>query len=430
MTPKSPQSASRTIRGKLAQCGIPTRWDAAVVIALLLLCPAHYLIPAQVNWVHAVLFWLFQVPVLIGAASRGIRGGLAVAFILTLAFLPHAVGPSRQDGMTTTAIWMHLSSLYVIAVTAGWLRERWRREEVIGERLRELRSLTLLSRALRKDVGASVTALRGITTSLRPMQARAPGLSVAVEAMEHWLGQTETLHGGLEALKIDARVGLVRLDRIFAAMSKHLESVSGGNLRMVLDWQCSPSAIPVSVSTLGSSLATLALSVAPPWGEVRVSISRTLGHFEIDLRPLNATSGMALVPTKVPGTVMEMACQVIRAHGGWIECNSGAPHLRVGIPSSLRVRTLASNHPVESDPAVGIIRWGDETGSPAQTGRAIQRGDPVHVTSGDGMPCVVAKVDAREQDLGRPASKVREIPRNSSASLPVSSLARSGGLTE
>lgn len=430
MTPKSPQNASRTIRGKLAQCGIPTRWDAAVLIALLLLCPAHYLVPAEVDWVHAVLFWLFQVPVLIGAARRGIRGGLAVTFILTLAFLPHGVGLCQQDGVSITATWMHLSSLYVIAITAGWLRDRWRREEVMGERLRELRSLTLLSRALRKDVGASVTALRGITTSLGPMQARAPGLRVAAEAMEHWLGEAETLHGGLETLKIDDRVGLVRLDRVFAAMSKHLESVSGGNLRMVLDWQCSPSAIPVSVSSLGSSLATLALSVAPPWGEVRVSISRTLGHFEIDLRPLNATSGMALVPTKVPGTVMEMACQVIQAHGGWIERNSGTPHLRVGIPSSLRVRTPASNHQVESDWPVRALLWGDERGAPAQTSRAVQRGDPVHVTSGDGMPCVVANVDAREQDLGRPASKVRESPRNSSGSLPVSSLARSGGLTE
>lgn len=357
MTTRNSQSTFRSIRGRLARSGIPTKWDAAVLTALLLLGPAHYLIPAQVVWVHVVLFWLFQVPVLIGAASRGIRGGLAVAGILTLVFLPHAVGLSRQDGMTAHAIWMHLSSLYVIAVTAGWLSDRWRREEVIGERLRELRSLSLLLKAIREDLGASVSALRGVSTSLRPMQARAPGLRTAIESMEHWVGQMETLSGELRTLQIDARVGLVRLDRVFAAMLKRLETAAGGGPRIVLDWRCSPAAIPVSVSSLGSALAVLALHVGPSSEEVRVSISRTLGHFEIDLCPQSTATGMALIPPKTPGTVMEMACQVIRAHGGWIACDSDTPHLRVGVPSTLRVRTPASNHPVESDSPIWAARW-------------------------------------------------------------------------
>jgi hypothetical protein len=55
-----------------------TKWDAVIALSLGGLMIAHYGIHPRVLWVHVLLFWLFQVPILIGSLTRGVRGGLGV----------------------------------------------------------------------------------------------------------------------------------------------------------------------------------------------------------------------------------------------------------------------------------------------------------------------------------------------------------------
>ncbi len=319
-----------------------TRWDVTVALSLIGLLVAHYTVPAHAVWIHIVLFWLFQIPVLIGGATRGVRGGLATAIFITVALSPHVLGLNHHHhGLSANAIWMDLVSLYIIGALTGWLRDQWRRQAEHGEKIRDLENLGRLLTAFRRDLCGPAAGMRGHLVSLEPLQRRTPALIPAVREMSAFLRSLEMLADGLGSLRIDQRIRLVPLDAVIAATEAHLQRIGAPVPTIRVLWQCKPPSIPASVVSIGAALATLIMRFAGPPEETSVTIMRRPGWVVLDLRARGTAPYEGAVPPYSPAGSYEMACQVIRAHGGFVENRSPGFELsllRVGLPAFVRVR--------------------------------------------------------------------------------------------
>jgi signal transduction histidine kinase len=93
----------------------------------------HYATPPDLHWVHDILRRLYYIPILFAAFSRGKRGGLAVACVVTLTYLPHAFfeTPGHHDPATPINKALEVILYNVIGLLAGALadREMARRKE-------------------------------------------------------------------------------------------------------------------------------------------------------------------------------------------------------------------------------------------------------------------------------------------------------------
>jgi hypothetical protein len=322
-----------------------TRWDISVILILGLLSLAHYTVSAHTLWIHAILFWLFQIPVLIGGCTRGVRGGLAVAAVTSAAFFPHALGLSRHHGLSANTIWMDLASLFIIGLTTGWLRDRWHRQMEMGERIRDLGNLNRILKALCGDLRAPVPAIRGLIVSLEPLKNRTPALAFAVHSMDRSLSRLEEVFEHLESFRIDQKMGYVRLDRILTAMQGHLRRIASPVPAVRIDWSCSPPMVPANVASLSSSLACLIMHLAPRAQEVGLRITRASNWTSLDIYCHETTDDEEPATFRPPLVSFEVACLVIQAHGGVVErmpVGSDARYLRVHIPTTIRVRPIPS----------------------------------------------------------------------------------------
>ncbi len=103
-------------------------------LPVLLIGVFHYLTGIQYHWVHDVLRRLYYVPILFAAFSRGLPGGLAVALVVTLTYIPHAfiLMHGSMDPGTTVNKLMEMLLYNIIGVVTGLLadREAGRRRQV------------------------------------------------------------------------------------------------------------------------------------------------------------------------------------------------------------------------------------------------------------------------------------------------------------
>lgn len=321
-----------------------TRWDASSVLLVAGLMAAHYAVPERVLWPHVVLFWSFQIVVLIGAATRGIRGGLATAVILSTSLLPLAIALTRRHGASASMIWMELVSLYIIGISAGWLRDRWRREQEMGERTRELKVLARILESIRQDLSGPIRSTRRLLLSLEPLRERQPALVPAIRGIDSSLGPAEALMGRLQNLRVDPRVSLVRFDKVLEATRDSLTRMSAPGPGLSIEWRCAPPTIPASRISLSSALATLLIDLAPASSVVRVTVRRAGSWIVLDLCPAAGVPGRVPAPGPAPLASLEIANQVVRAHGGRVQREfraADATVMRVHIPCVLRIRSLA-----------------------------------------------------------------------------------------
>lgn len=96
-------------------------WLPVLVIGLL-----HYASSHQQQWAHDVLRRLYYVPILFAAFSRGVRGGVAVAVVVSLSYSPHAFFLTHysQDPGTTLNKLLEIILYNVIGLLGGVLADR------------------------------------------------------------------------------------------------------------------------------------------------------------------------------------------------------------------------------------------------------------------------------------------------------------------
>lgn len=319
----------------------PTKWDVLTGVLLGGLVLAHYAVPPGFIWVHVVLFWLFQVPILIAAITKGVRGGLTAATIASATLLPHILGLNRNDGLSANALWMDLASLYILGFATGWLRDRWRNEEEMGERKRDLADLDRTLNALRQDLSGPLLTLRGQLIALRRIPGADSTLDSALRYMDGALISLETLNARLQILRIDSDITYLPLNDVLGRTQKYLQLRSSPSPAITFDWLSLPPILPASALSLSRALAGIILHMARPHSGVHINVSRSPGWAVLQLLPWSPVLDVQQLLEK-PLADLEFACQVVRAHGGRVDDSrdeKGRRTVSIHIPTAARLLT-------------------------------------------------------------------------------------------
>ncbi|MFT5680086.1 MAG: signal transduction histidine kinase [Myxococcota bacterium] len=151
---------------------------ALVWVPLLLVGLLHYGTPTrmELHWVHDVARRLYYVPILLGGALGGVRGGLVVTGAVLLFYSPHAWHPwFGPDPASPTQKLLESGFYVVLGLLSGLISDRSRREAQqqvsLLERLREqdaelmrasrLGSLGALTAGLAHEIRNPLHAMRG-----------------------------------------------------------------------------------------------------------------------------------------------------------------------------------------------------------------------------------------------------------------------------
>lgn len=149
-----------------------------VWLPLLLVGLLHYTTPTRMDlhWVHDVARRLYYVPILLGGAMGGVRGGLLVVAVVLAFYMPHAWHPYFGPDPASPAQKILESSFYVVlgllsgAISNRSLQES-QRQVALLERLRQqdtelmrasrLGSLGALTAGLAHEIRNPLHAMRG-----------------------------------------------------------------------------------------------------------------------------------------------------------------------------------------------------------------------------------------------------------------------------
>ena len=107
--------------------GFPFRFLAAVA-AVVAISLAHYLTDPAHTTFHVVYQRLYYIPLLFGAGFYGIRGGLALASITSVLYLPHIVLHWGHEPLYRANQMAELVMFLVVGTVAGLLIDRVRNE--------------------------------------------------------------------------------------------------------------------------------------------------------------------------------------------------------------------------------------------------------------------------------------------------------------
>ncbi len=154
------------------------RAAAVVWLPLLLVGILHYATPTRMDlhWVHDVARRLYYVPILLGGALGGVRGGGVVAAVVLLFYSPHAWHPHfGPDPASPTQKVLESGFYVVLGLLSGLISDRSRgeaaRQVALLERLRRqdaelmrasrLGSLGALTAGLAHEIRNPLHAMRG-----------------------------------------------------------------------------------------------------------------------------------------------------------------------------------------------------------------------------------------------------------------------------
>ncbi|MDG1482395.1 MAG: ATP-binding protein [Myxococcota bacterium] len=154
------------------------RAAALVWLPLLLVGLLHYATPTRMDlhWVHDVARRLYYVPILLGGALGGVRGGAVVVVVVLAFYTPHAWHPHFGPDPASPAQKLLESGFYVVlGLLSGLISDRSRREAAhqvaLLERLRQqdaalmragrLGSLGTLTAGLAHEIRNPLHAMRG-----------------------------------------------------------------------------------------------------------------------------------------------------------------------------------------------------------------------------------------------------------------------------
>lgn len=105
-------------------------------IPCFLITVLHYRTLAEYVWAHDVLRRLYYLPILFGAFSGGVRGGISVSVFASLIYFPHAfLSIVARDPGDALEKGLEIVLYNIVAVVAGLLVDRERREREKQERL-------------------------------------------------------------------------------------------------------------------------------------------------------------------------------------------------------------------------------------------------------------------------------------------------------
>ena len=105
---------------------------AFLTIALTLL---HYITPYEVPIMHAIYRFLYYLPIIFAAFFWGKKGGLAVALIISILYLPHIFLSWGQIALHSTIAAFEILLYFVTGLLTGAIVDRWKAEALEKERI-------------------------------------------------------------------------------------------------------------------------------------------------------------------------------------------------------------------------------------------------------------------------------------------------------
>jgi signal transduction histidine kinase len=233
------------------------KW-AALVAAVLAISICHYLTPAAHFQFHVVYQRLYYLPILFGAFGYGLAGGMAVAVVTALLYLPHIVLHWRHEPLYRSNQLAEILMFLVVGAVAGVLSDRLRRE-----REEHRRTSARLADAYER-LQAGVERLR--------LLDRLSALGALTAGMAHEIkNPLASIQGSIEILESavapgDERrefVGILKkeIERLSRLVSDHLDVVRPGR----------PERGPQNLGTLAASVVELTRGEAERQG-VRIAL--------------------------------------------------------------------------------------------------------------------------------------------------------------
>jgi len=202
---------------------------AFVWLPMLLIAALHYGTPPHHHWVHDVARRLFYLPIVLGAFQGGRWGGLAVALIAVLLYLPHAVGGHAMavDPGSATEKLLETLLYLVLGGVAGALVDRERREQARQQALADR-----LQRALEEARQMEAQLVRaGRLESLGQLTA---GLAHEIRNPLHAMrGSAEILLDAVDPTTDEGEAGrslVDEIDRLSALLKRFLGFARGGEI--------------------------------------------------------------------------------------------------------------------------------------------------------------------------------------------------------
>jgi len=210
-------------------------WFLLVVITII-----HYKTPAEIHWVHDVARRMYYLPILLGAFVGGTRGGVLVAVLASVMYLPHAFSHmGHMDPAPPLEKFLEVVLYLVIGTVGGVLvdrerSERRRQEELAGQLQRTLDDLRATEQQLIRSgrLGALGELTAGLAHEIKnPLHAMRGTAEILRDAVEE--GRPEAKMARLQLDEIDRLTGV--LDR-FLDFARPREAGSVDvDLRVVLD---------------------------------------------------------------------------------------------------------------------------------------------------------------------------------------------------
>ncbi len=239
-----------------------TRWGLLGVLGgVLAISLLHYLTHASYMHWHVVYQRLYYIPILVGAVMYGLRGGLWVASLTAVSYLPHILFQWQHDPLYRSSQLAEIVLFLIFGAVSGllidWLnreRERHRKTaEELAEANAQLRSTFQRLRLL--DRLSALGALSaGIAHEIRNPLG---GVSGAVEILDSMTTAEDERHEFVEIVKKE-------IARISTIVSRQLDLVRTNP----------PEPAPCDVARVGESVVNLVRNQADKQGiavELRVS---------------------------------------------------------------------------------------------------------------------------------------------------------------
>lgn len=252
----------------------PTRrsnWDSLGILAIVVtISLLHYLTPPSYQHWHVVYQRLYYIPILLGAVRYGIRGGLAVAALTAVSYLPHILLQWQHAPLYRSNQLAEIVMFLVFGAISGFLIDRVRRErernrataEALAKANDQLRSTFQRLRLL--DRLSALGALSaGIAHEIRNPLG---GVSGAVEILDSMTRPEDERHEFVQIVKRE-------FARISTIVSRQLDLV-----------QARPAAVaPCDLTRVVESVVRLVQSQAEKQGvHVAMRIADDLPVVETD----------------------------------------------------------------------------------------------------------------------------------------------------